>query len=206
MSYELYQRALEEKGQHEIQGAEHNARIVEYHSATSLGASDDETPWCASFVNWVLKQCDYTGTNSAAARSFTRWGVKSELELGAIVVLKRGTKSWQGHVGFYYSGDAEYVMLLGGNQGDAVSLQQFKRSDIIAVRKPKAITDSKTVKVAVVGGVFTVAQQMLAESETALTALVGQYDWVNPALSIVTVLSLGFVVYDRIRRMKLNGQ
>lgn len=212
MLFRLFQRALKEKGQHEIKGAQHNARIVAYHSATSLGASDDETPWCASFVNWVLQQEGHTGTNSAAARSFVNWGVDAELDHGAIVVLKRGTQAWQGHVGFLYDHDDTRVWLLGGNQGDSVSIAEYRRSDVIAVRKPKGITDSKTVKVATVGGAAGItglalaAQQMLTEAEAALNGLVGQYDWVNPALSVVTVLSLGFVIYDRIRRMKLNGQ
>ena len=29
----------------------HNARILAYHQTTTLKATDDETPWCSSFVN-----------------------------------------------------------------------------------------------------------------------------------------------------------
>jgi hypothetical protein len=96
--------------------------------------------------------------------------------------------------------------LLGGNQGDAVSIQKFKRSDIIAVRKPKAVIDSKTVGAATVGGIAVVAQQVLSEAEAVLGEVAAQYDWANYALSVVTVASLGFVIYDRIRRLRLNGQ
>ena len=46
---------------------QHNARILEYHQTTTLRATDDETPWCSSFVNWVLTQSGRRGTNSAAA-------------------------------------------------------------------------------------------------------------------------------------------
>src|SRR5262245_10482745 len=45
----------------------HNQRIVEYHKTTSLAASSDEVPWCASFVNWVLQQTNRRGTNNALA-------------------------------------------------------------------------------------------------------------------------------------------
>jgi hypothetical protein len=37
--------ALREIGQAEINGPDHNQRIIEYHEQTSLKASDDETPW-----------------------------------------------------------------------------------------------------------------------------------------------------------------
>lgn len=39
-------------GVKEIVGSKHNAKVVEYHQACTLQASDDETAWCSSFVNW----------------------------------------------------------------------------------------------------------------------------------------------------------
>lgn len=62
-------------GVRERPGAEHNPRIVEYHSATLLRATTDEVPWCSSFANWCLLQVFETGTWSAAARSWLAWGV-----------------------------------------------------------------------------------------------------------------------------------
>jgi hypothetical protein len=62
--------AMREIGQKEIRGPEHNPRIIEYHAATTLKASTDETPWCSSFVNWCLRQVSIAGTNSAAAVSW----------------------------------------------------------------------------------------------------------------------------------------
>ncbi|HEY1396575.1 hypothetical protein [Roseateles sp.] len=52
--------ALGELGQTELKGssrATSNARICEYldASATGLGDSGDDTPWCGAFVIWVLK-------------------------------------------------------------------------------------------------------------------------------------------------------
>lgn len=58
-----------ELGQREIAGAAHNPRIVAYHQTTSLRASNDETPWCASFVNWAMEKAGHKGTGSAAAIS-----------------------------------------------------------------------------------------------------------------------------------------
>lgn len=40
-------------GTKEIGGRKDNPKIVEYHQACTLQATDDETPWCSSFVNWA---------------------------------------------------------------------------------------------------------------------------------------------------------
>ncbi len=57
--------ATAELGVHEDSlPGQHNARIVEYHQTTTLKATDDETPWCSSFVNWVMKQSGRSGTNA----------------------------------------------------------------------------------------------------------------------------------------------
>ena len=79
--------ARNELGQNEIAGSRDNPRIVDYHGSTSLNASDDETPWCASFVNWVMEQAGIEGTDSAAAMSWADWGQSSELTPGAVVVV-----------------------------------------------------------------------------------------------------------------------
>ncbi len=132
--------AKKELGVHEIPGHDNNKRILEYHQATSLKASDDETSWCAAFVNWVLKQSNIKGTNSALARSFATWGVEIDdcLE-GAICVLWRGTKaSATGHVGFCVAGGKKegVVKLLGGNQGDKVCISSYPVSRILTIRWP----------------------------------------------------------------------
>lgn len=44
--------AKTQEGQHEISGSKDNPKIIEYHQACTLQATDDETPWCSSFVNW----------------------------------------------------------------------------------------------------------------------------------------------------------
>jgi len=85
--------ATAELGVHEDSlPGQHNARILEYHQTTTLKATDDETPWCSSFVNWVIRQSDRTGTNSAAAKSWLNWGVEATNPTpGAIVVIKKKT-------------------------------------------------------------------------------------------------------------------
>lgn len=125
---------------------QHNERIVEYHKTTTLKASDDETPWCSSFVNWVMIQSGYKGTNSAAAKSWEKWGTAVTTPTkGNIVVIKKksgpdqATGSTSGyHVGFLISKSDKYITILGGNQGNSVKESNYKLSsyDVIAYRKP----------------------------------------------------------------------
>lgn len=50
-----YRFAYKEIGTKEVRGRNHNPRVLEYHDTTG-NFSDDETAWCASFVNWCLIQ------------------------------------------------------------------------------------------------------------------------------------------------------
>lgn len=139
--------AEDELGVAEIPGRQHNPRIVEYHMTTGLQAQSDEVAWCASFVNWVMRQAGYSGTNSAAAKSWKSWGSASGPRYGAITVLRRrrsghdaSTGSSSGyHVGFMTQQGAGKIQLLGGNQGNMVKLSNFNLSgyDIEAQRWPR---------------------------------------------------------------------
>ena len=85
----------------EIPGSTHNPRIVEYHQATSLKATTDEVPWCASFVNWCLLKAEQPRTRSAAARSFLDYGLQlDEPWLGRIAIFQRATARSRGTSAF----------------------------------------------------------------------------------------------------------
>lgn len=149
MTLTPYEIALHEIGVQEQSGNKHNPRIIEYHACTSLKATADEVPWCASFVNWCLRVAairDHNGrcgTNSARARSFLTWGVPvpiTEAQRGDIVVLSRGknpslSAPLRGHVGFYTGRKDNNVLLLGGNQSNRVSISTFPLSTIISIRR-----------------------------------------------------------------------
>lgn len=128
--------ALGELGTVEMPGAANNSRILEYHKATSLQASQDAVPWCSSFTNWVLREAGITGTNSAAARSFASWGKAVRPCLGAIVVMSRGANPAHGHVGFFLDARDGVLFLLGGNQNDRVSIAQYGASRVLGYRWP----------------------------------------------------------------------
>jgi uncharacterized protein (TIGR02594 family) len=124
-----------EIGVRSIPGPQHHPRILEYHSTTG-NFSDDETAWCSSFVNWVLKQSGIQGTGSAAARSWMQWSIPTNSpKRGDIVVLWRNDpSSWQGHVGFYVSETATHINILGGNQSNAVNIQAYPKSRLLGYR------------------------------------------------------------------------
>jgi uncharacterized protein (TIGR02594 family) len=125
-----------EMGTKEVSGTGDNPRVLEYHSATSLGARDDAVAWCSSFVNWCMKQNDIPRTNSASARSWLNWGVRlDQPRKGCVVVLKRGNPP-SGHVGFYVGDGAGSIRLLGGNQSDQVKISVFPSSMVLGYRWP----------------------------------------------------------------------
>lgn len=131
----------------------HNPRILEYHRTTSLSRADagsDETPWCSSFVNWVMTQAGYRGTDNALAVSWLRWGrALEEPRRGAIMVVRRkssggdrATGSSSGnHVGFFVRSTATHFTLLGGNQGGGwrVTESDYRRESyhILGCRWPE---------------------------------------------------------------------
>lgn len=140
--------ALGEVGQQEVAGAGSNPRIVEYHQATKLRATDDDVPWCAAFANWVLAEAKMPNTESAAALSFLKWGraVKSPA-YGDVVVFDYG--NGRGHVGFFVDAKDGKVGVLGGNQNNAVNITWFTTSNYnISYRRVKTGWDSTTVTAA----------------------------------------------------------
>jgi uncharacterized protein (TIGR02594 family) len=95
------------------------------------------TAWCAAFVNAVLRQSGNEGTNSLMARSFLKYGTPVENpQVGDIVVLARGRPgSGSGHVGFYAGSDDNGIKVLGGNQGDRVSIAHYSEKAVLAYRR-----------------------------------------------------------------------
>jgi len=130
--------ALNELGVREIVGSGDNPRIVAYHQETTLKATYDEVAWCSAFACWVMERAGIKSTRSAAARSWAAWGKPPEtIQYGSIVVLSRGDSTTRGHVGFLIDRDEKgRLWLLGGNQGDAVSIATFPIHRVLVYRWP----------------------------------------------------------------------
>ena len=124
----------------EIPGTGNNPRILEYHLTTTLPgsmASQDETPWCSSFVNWSFVQAGIRGTNSAGARSWLKWGEPIDRpKRGAVTIFSRGSNQALGHVGFYWEQSGDRVLVLGGNQDNQVSIKGYLKKDLLGLRWP----------------------------------------------------------------------
>jgi uncharacterized protein (TIGR02594 family) len=130
--------ARRELGQREKAGPAENGRILWYHSFSKLRAQSEQVPWCASFVNAMLETSGIRSTKSAAAASYATWGEPCELKDGAIVVFGKADPDagGTGHVAFCVGVEDRYVLVLGGNQNNAVNIARRERSRIVAVRWP----------------------------------------------------------------------
>lgn len=137
--------ALAEIGQAEVHGAGSNLRIAQYWKGADIdvAVTDDETPWCAAFVGAMIASALIYGTRKANAKSYLGWGDNlpnnAEPPVGAIVVLNRPPADWKGHVAFCAGWANGKVHLLGGNQGDRVSIAAFDQKRIAGIRWPKEV-------------------------------------------------------------------
>lgn len=136
--YDLAQRFI---GLREVGGDDDNPFIV-----WSLGlcgfdphTTHDEVPWCSAWLNslcWLLR---LPRSKSAAARSWLTVGRPVKLEDAKpaydIVVFSRGSSPKTGHVGVFAGLDGDSVYVLGGNQGNMVSVMPFPRERVLGVRR-----------------------------------------------------------------------
>lgn len=134
--------ARKEIGVKEIKGRKHNPRILEYWNTafSAIGQKpwyrDDETPWCGGFIGYVMAEA---GLKHHIPKMFPRaaeWlNVGTYLHkpaYGCIVVFSR---RGGGHVGIVVGQD-KYgnLMVLGGNQGDMVSIKPFAKWRVTGYR------------------------------------------------------------------------
>lgn len=141
--------AMGELGVREIPGAANSDRVLEYletcHRDRGGNLGDwatgrDETAWCSAFQCWCLLRAGIEPTRHAAARSWRSWGVECQPRVGCIVVLAR---DGGGHVGMEHElDDKPGVVLIGGNQGDQVSIKRYAESRVLTRRWPVAIEPS----------------------------------------------------------------
>lgn len=143
--YDLAQRYL---GIKELPGGLDHPLIQWWLSLCGLGVNAaDEIPWCSAFVNGMAWELDLPRSKSARARSWLSMGTSVDLgdaEIGwDVVVIKRGegvqpgpeVLEAQGHVGFYAGTTLSTILILGGNQGNAVSIASFAASRLLGIRR-----------------------------------------------------------------------
>lgn len=135
-------QAWREFGETERPGARANARIVAmFRDAGHAKIASDEVAWCAAFCGACLERAGIRSTRSLMARSYLAWGAPlAEARMGAIAVFSRGSDPALGHVGFWLGETGDSVVLLGGNQGNAVSVARYPKARLIGLRWPSDAT------------------------------------------------------------------
>lgn len=142
--------ALAMHGTLEVPGAADNPKIIAWAAEVgkdiAAAYTDDSIPWCGLFAAVVVKRADKDVIAGPLwARNWAKFGVKSpRASLGDVLVFQR--PGGGGHVGFYIAEDESAYHVLGGNQGDAVTITRIAKSRCIAVRRPIYNTQPSSVK------------------------------------------------------------
>lgn len=97
----------------------------------------DSVPWCGLFVATCMAEAGIAPPPvPVRASAWATWGQSLRFERiapGAVLVFKR---PGGGHVGFYVGEDATSFHVLGGNQGDCVSITRIAKDRCVAWRWP----------------------------------------------------------------------
>lgn len=123
----------------EVPGPEHSSVIQSWLYKLRAWWIDDETPWCGVFVAACM---DATGIplpkNWMRAKAWAEWGSRLSAPVpGCIVVFER---QGGGHVGFVVAKTANgNLMVIGGNQGNRVSIAPFDRTRAVAYVWPPGV-------------------------------------------------------------------
>ena len=123
-------------GLREIKGIKTNSFIAIWLKNLKAWWDSDEVAWCGTFVAHCIKKAECQLPKYwMRAKGWLDWGQElSEPCVGCIVVFER---EGGGHVGFVVGKDAQgHLMVLGGNQGDAVKVSAFETSRIVGYRWP----------------------------------------------------------------------
>ncbi len=123
-------------GLRELPGAPTAPKIAAWLQKLGAWWSDDATPWCGTAcAAWMQAAGHAIPKHWYRARGWLEWGTAlAAPAVGAIVVFER---TGGGHVGIVVGKDqAGRLLVLGGNQGDAVSIAPFDMARVIGYRWP----------------------------------------------------------------------
>lgn len=132
--------ARQHLGKREVPGAKTAPFIGRWLNTLGAWWSDDETPWCGVFAAGCLVDAGYQKPKQwYRALAYLNYGVACPTAtFGCIAVFDGGPKRpGAGHVGFAVGVDERgRIMVLGGNQSDAVTIAPFDRSRLRGLRWP----------------------------------------------------------------------
>lgn len=135
------QEGLKLLGTAEIVGKGSNRTIMAWRDELNqagvaiTGYSDDDIPWCGLFAAIVAHRAGKAVVAAPLwARNWAKFGFGGyQASLGDVLVFVR---DGGGHVGFYVAEDASAYHVLGGNQGNRVSITRIAKDRCIAARRP----------------------------------------------------------------------
>lgn len=129
-------KAVELYGTTEIVGRQSNPVIMAWAQELNLRQyTNDDIPWCGLYMAIVMKRADREVVKDPLwARNWANFGVASSTPmLGDVLVFSRESG---GHVGIYVGETRQSYHVLGGNQGNAVSIVLIAKNRLIACRRP----------------------------------------------------------------------
>lgn len=128
-------------GKRELPGAPTAPFISDWLGALGAWWRDDETPWCGVAVAaWMQRQGIGLPKHWYRAKGWLDWGEPLVAPaVGAVVVFER---PGGGHVGLCVARDqAGRLLVLGGNQGNAVTIAPFDMTRVVGYRWPRVPDD-----------------------------------------------------------------
>ena len=138
ITHPLIREAIKLYGITEFAGPDNNQTILgwakEVNATIGKWYVKDELAWCALFMSVVCKRAGYQppdGFDAIRAKSFAKWGdpIVGDPVIGDILVFDR---SGGGHVGIYVGEDTgKCYHVLGGNQGDKVSIVRIPKERLV---------------------------------------------------------------------------
>lgn len=148
------QYARRYNGVKEIPGPRNSETIMGWISslAKKLGnwikntLPDDETPWCGTFVAYVMDARGWSIPKSfMSAKSWLTFGRGLATPApGAILVF---TRNGGGHVGFYVRETPTHYIVFGGNQSNMVNETAVAKTRLAGIRWPEPTTEQPTGRV-----------------------------------------------------------
>lgn len=142
--------ARKHMGLREIPGAKHNKTILGWIKSLGGWFTDDETPWCGTFVAACMKAAGQpVPEHWYRAKAWASWGKPCTPCVGAVAVFGR---SGGGHVGFLVGQSASNLYVLGGNQSNAVNIMPIAKTRLIDVRWPSSLPITGAVLPRMSGG------------------------------------------------------
>lgn len=189
-----YEIAKGKLGMKEIPGVDHNPEIIAMFAKVGHSwVKDDETAWCAAFAGWAMELAGVKSTGKLNAKSYMTWGNPvdpAEAQEGDIVVFSRGNPSgWQGHVGFYVGRKGDKILVLGGNQSNAVTIAEYPASRLLAVRRHANAPKVSSTTIAVGTG-------------TTFLGLLADYVGLPPAGVVAVALAGAVVLWFVIKKFR----